>query len=61
MSIISSVTIIRNDEDAEKFRQGLQKEMGQTDAEYWMKTDPNAMNNYEEINTVQIDRSFLVL
>ena len=41
MSKASAITIIRNDEDAEKFRQDLQNEMGKTDAEYWMKTDPN--------------------
>lgn len=38
---MNSVTVIRSDADIEKFRQELQDEMGQTDAEWWQKTDPN--------------------
>jgi len=38
---MNSMTIIRNDEDVELFRQGLQDEMGLTDKEWWQETDPN--------------------
>jgi hypothetical protein len=38
---VNTATIIRNDQDAELFRQNLQAEMGLTDEEWWLKTDPN--------------------
>ena len=38
---MSTMTLIKNDADAEKMRQSMQDEMGLTDAEWWQKTDPN--------------------
>jgi hypothetical protein len=38
---MNSITVIRNDADAETMRQSMQDEMGLTDAEWWQKTDPN--------------------